>query len=90
MPERLARLSSWGFDLASHWTQPVQDEEDAQAGASAGFTPLAFCYRRYCCAPGCPPGRKVLAAREGEWAIAWKYQPPEVSSEVRSVVLLGE
>ncbi|RQN05718.1 NAD-dependent DNA ligase LigB [Pantoea ananatis] len=86
MPERLARLSSWGFDLASHWTQPVQDEEDAASWRERWFhAPLPFVTDGIVVHQAARPAGKYWQPGEGEWAIAWKYQPPEVSSEVRSV-----
>ncbi|NQS83996.1 NAD-dependent DNA ligase LigB [Pantoea allii] len=86
MHERLTRLAAWGFDLASHWTQPVQDEEDAESWRDRWFhAPLPFVTDGVVVHQATRPAGKYWKPGEGEWAIAWKYQPPAVSSEVRSV-----
>lgn len=86
MHERLARLTSWGFDLASHWTQPVQDEDDVESWRERWFhAPLPFVTDGIVVHQAKRPAGKYWQPGEGKWVIAWKYQPPEVSSEVRSV-----
>ncbi|WP_289367680.1 NAD-dependent DNA ligase LigB [Pantoea stewartii] len=86
MRESLTRLSDWGFSLARQWSQPVQDEEDAAEWRERWFhAPLPFVTDGIVVHQTARPAGKHWRPGEGEWAVAWKYPPPEVSTEVRSV-----
>lgn len=86
MEKQLQQLTQWGFGLASDWSKRVTDEEDVALWRERWFhAPLPFVtdgvvvhqIRR-------PAGESWLPGK-GDWSAAWKFQPPEVTSEVQSV-----
>ncbi|MEG3126325.1 NAD-dependent DNA ligase LigB [Pantoea cypripedii] len=86
MEERLTQLSHWGFGLSQRWSEPVHDEDDVESwrdrwfnGALPFVTDGIVIHQL--------PGRRGRDWQPGmgDWSAAWKYQPAEVSSEVRSV-----
>lgn len=86
MRDRLAQLSQWGLGLAAQWSQPVKDEEEVAIWRDRWFHGgLPFVTDGVVVHQALRPAGKNWRPGEGEWAVAWKYQPPEVSSEVLSV-----
>ena len=86
MNDRLAQLSQWGLGIAAHWSQPVKDEEEVAMWRERWFHgALPFVTDGVVIHQASRPAGKTWRPGEGEWAVAWKYQPPEVSSEVLSV-----
>ena len=86
LDKRLAALRRAGFPDISRWTRQVNDADEVQAWRERWF---------HAALPFVTDGIVVhsmplLAGKSwlpelGDWAIAWKYAPPEISSEVRSV-----
>ncbi|MEZ3501012.1 NAD-dependent DNA ligase LigB [Pantoea sp. KPR_PJ] len=86
MKDRLQQLSAWGFGLAQQWSQPVSDEEAVAVWRERWFNAaLPFVTDGVVIHQGQRPAGKNWQPGEGDWAVAWKFQPPEVTSEVRSV-----
>lgn len=86
MPHRLKGIRDAGFPDVSRWTRRVQDADAVQVWRNRWFQmPLPF------------PTDGVVVHSEpgsqgknwmpdlGDWAVAWKYPVPEVSSEVRAI-----
>lgn len=86
LQQRLAALESAGFPAIRSWTRQVQDADEVEGWRERWFQgPLPFVTDGVVV-----HSMPVLAGKSwlpelGDWAIAWKYPPPEVTSEVRSV-----
>jgi len=86
MEDRLQQLADWGFGLAQQWSQPVSDEEAVAVWRERWFNAaLPFVTDGVVVHQGMRPAGKNWLPGEGDWAVAWKFQPPDVTSEVRSV-----
>jgi len=86
MTARLEQLSRWGLRTAAKWSYRVRDEEDVATWRERWFNGLLpFVTDGVVVHQASRPAGKHWRPGEGEWAIAWKYQPPEVSTEVLSV-----
>ncbi|SFN58558.1 DNA ligase (NAD+) [Izhakiella capsodis] len=86
MPARQNLLSSLGFSLASKWTYPVSESKEVAAWRQRWYrAPLPFATDG------------VVVHREptligaswrpgiGDWAVAWKFPPPQTIAEVKAV-----
>ena len=86
MADRLQQLTQWGFDLAAQWSKSVKDEDDVAGWRNRWFhAQLPFVTDGVVIHQASRPKGKSWLPGQGDWAVAWKYQPPEVSSEVLSV-----
>lgn len=86
MAKRLQQLSRWGFGLAARWSHRVKDEEEVAAWRERWFhAALPFVTDGVVVHQSQRPAGQRWLPGEGSWAVAWKYQPPEVSTEVLSV-----
>ena len=86
MTEKLTQLSRWGFDLARQWSQPVSDEEEVAAWRERWFrAALPFATDGVVIHATPSAAGRDWQPGQGSWSAAWKYQPAEVSSEVRAV-----
>lgn len=86
MEARLQQLAVWGFGLAQQWSQPVSDEEAVAAWRDRWFNAaLPFVTDGVVVHQAARPPGKAWRPGEGDWAVAWKFSPPDVTSEVRSV-----
>ncbi|MCJ7927874.1 MAG: NAD-dependent DNA ligase LigB [Pantoea vagans] len=86
MTERLEQLSRWGLGVAAKWSHSVKDEEEVAAWRDRWFhAALPFVTDGVVVHQSLRPAGKNWLPGEGTWAVAWKYQPPEVSAEVLSV-----
>ena len=86
MRDRLAQLSQWGLGMAAQWSQPVRDEEQVASWRERWFHDgLPFVTDGVVIHQTSRPAGKNWRPGEGEWAVAWKYQPPEIATEVLSV-----
>ena len=86
MADRLHQLTQWGFTLTGEWSKSVRNEDDVADWRERWFrSPLPFVTDGVVVHQSSRPAGKNWLPGEGDWAVAWKYQPPEVSSEVLSV-----
>jgi len=86
MTERHEQLSRWGLGIAAEWSHNVKDEEDVAIWRERWFhAALPFVTDGVVVHQSLRPAGKNWLPGEGIWAVAWKYQPPEVSAEVLSV-----
>lgn len=86
MPARLEQLAQWGFPLAKQWSREVRDEEEVAEWRDHWFNAaLPFATDGVVIHQAQRPAGKNWLPGQGDWAVAWKYQPPVVSSEVVSV-----
>jgi len=86
MAERLEQLGRWGLGLASQWSHRVKDEEEVAAWRERWFhAALPFVTDGVVVHQSQRPAGQRWLPGQGTWAVAWKYQPPEVSTEVLSV-----
>lgn len=86
MADRLQQLAAWGLGLAQTWSKPVHDEEEVASWRDRWFSaPLPFATDGVVVHQAMRPAGKSWMPGEGDWAVAWKFQPPDVNSEVRSV-----
>lgn len=86
MAAQLHQLTQWGFGLAGEWSKSVKDEEDVAGWRERWFrAPLPFVTDGVVIHQASRPAGKNWLPGEGHWAAAWKYQPPEASTEVLSV-----
>ncbi|EFM17874.1 MULTISPECIES: NAD-dependent DNA ligase LigB [unclassified Pantoea] len=89
MTERHEQLSRWGLGIAAEWSHNVKDEEDVAIWRERWFhAALPFVTDGVVVHQSLRPAGKNWLPGEGIWAVAWKYQPPEVSAEVLSVDFL--
>ncbi|OON36984.1 DNA ligase B [Izhakiella australiensis] len=86
MPARQKRLAALGFPLSSQWTQAVSGVAEVAAWRQRWYrAPLPFA------SDGIVVHREpTLAGADwrpgrGDWAVAWKYQPPQTVAEVEAV-----
>lgn len=86
MSRRLQQLSSWGFGLAESWSQPVKSAEEVAKWRERWFRqPLPFVTDGVVIHQSRRPAGSRWLPGEGNWSVAWKYPPPEVSTAVHSV-----
>lgn len=86
MTDRLRQLAGWGLDLAQTWSQSVRDEEEVAVWRDRWFNaPLPFATDGVVVHQTTRPAGQSWMPGEGDWAVAWKFEPPDVTSEVRSV-----
>lgn len=86
MPDRLAQLTQWGFGLAQHWSRQVNNEEEVEVWRDRWFhESLPFVTDGVVIHQSPLRSGRDWQPGQGSWSAAWKYQPAEVSSEVRSV-----
>lgn len=86
MRERLAQLANWGFGLAQQWSRQVSNEEEVAIWRDRWFRePLPFVTDGVVIHQSPVRNGRDWQPGQGSWSAAWKYQPAEVSSEVRSV-----
>lgn len=86
MPARLEQLERWGFPLAKQWSREVHNEEEVAEWRDRWFNAaLPFATDGVVIHQAQRPAGKNWLPGQGDWAVAWKYQPPVVSSEVVSV-----
>lgn len=86
MSDRLRQLADWGLDLAQAWSQPVRDEEEVAVWRERWFNaPLPFATDGVVVHQAMRPAGQSWMPGEGDWAVAWKFEPPDATSEVRSV-----
>lgn len=86
MGDRLRQLADWGLDLAQAWSQPVRDEEEVAVWRERWFNaPLPFATDGVVVHQAMRPAGQSWMPGEGDWAVAWKFEPPDATSEVRSV-----
>ncbi|MGF7167560.1 NAD-dependent DNA ligase [Pantoea sp. AN62] len=72
--------------MAAQWSQPVRDEEQVASWRERWFHDgLPFVTDGVVIHQTSRPAGKNWRPGEGEWAVAWKYQPPEIATEVLSV-----
>lgn len=86
LAQRLSGLRNAGFPDISDWTRRVKDAEEVEAWRERWFHQAL---------PFVTDGVVVHAIPDlkgnswmpdaGDWAVAWKYPPPQVSGEVQSV-----
>ncbi len=87
MAQRLKGIRDAGFGDISNWTRPVQDANAVQMWRKRWYeAPLPFVTDGV--VVHSDPGSKGnnWMPDLGNWAVAWKYSPPQVSSEVRDVI----
>ncbi|MCX8966996.1 NAD-dependent DNA ligase LigB [Erwinia psidii] len=85
MTERLSLLRQAGFGLVADWSKPVSSADEV-----AGWRDRWFHQALPFVTDGVVVHRSPVAGvywkpGENNWSVAWKYSPPEVSTEVRSV-----
>ncbi|QDY43494.1 NAD-dependent DNA ligase LigB [Candidatus Pantoea soli] len=86
LPDRLAQLAAWGFGLAQQWTRQVTNEEEVAVWRDRWFRePLPFVTDGVVIHQAPAQQGRDWQPGQGHWSAAWKYQPAEVSTEVRSV-----
>ncbi|AXF78889.1 NAD-dependent DNA ligase LigB [Erwinia tracheiphila] len=85
MAKRLAMLNQAGFGLVADWSKPVSNADEVAAWRDHWFhqklpfvTDGVVVHRTPVAGHHWKPG-------ENSWSVAWKYSPPEISTEVRSV-----
>lgn len=86
LSQRLKGIRDAGFSDISPWTRSVQDADAVQMWRKRWFeTPLPFVTDGVV-VHGNPSSQGGSWMPDlGNWAVAWKYPPPHVSSEVRDV-----
>lgn len=86
LTQRLTGIHSLGFPDISAWTHRVENVDEVESWRERWFQqPLPFVTDGIV-VHGIPTRRgSDWLPEPGEWAIAWKYPPPEVTSEVRTV-----
>lgn len=86
LSDRLAQLSRWGFDLTARWSERVNNEDEVASWRDRWFQgKLPFVTDGIVIHQSPVRRGRDWQPGQGEWSAAWKYQPAEVSSEVRSV-----
>ncbi|MBM7345825.1 NAD-dependent DNA ligase LigB [Pantoea coffeiphila] len=86
MMQRLEGIRDAGFPDVSAWTRQVEDADAVQMWRKRWFeTPLPFVTDGI--VVHSEPGVQGSSWMPdlGSWAVAWKYPPPEVSTEVQAV-----
>jgi len=85
MQERVAKLSEAGFTLAASWSQPVSNAGDVEGWRTRWFSqPLPFVTDGVVVHSPPAAGQYWLPGN-GDWAVAWKYDPVRVTTGVKSV-----
>lgn len=85
MPERLAQLTSLGFDTAEY-THPIIGQEAAAEWRERWFNgPLPFATDGVVLKQAERPGLRRWSSSPPEWAIAWKYPAQQALAEVRGI-----
>lgn len=86
MPERLQRLAEGGFPLALQWSWPVADINDVEKWRKRWFTsPLPFVTDGVVVRQSREPEAQNWQPGQGDWLIAWKYDPEARATQVRDV-----
>lgn len=86
MSQRLKGISDAGFPDISPWTRRVQDADAVEEWRTRWFDmPLPFPTDGVVVHSDPGSEGKNWIPDLGNWAVAWKYPAPEVSSEVRAV-----
>jgi len=84
---QLSQLALWGFDLTRQWSQPVRDAEQVAQWRERWFRAgLPFVTDGIVIHALPVQAGRDWQPGQSSWSAAWKYQPAEVSSEVRSVI----
>lgn len=86
MPERLQRLAEGGFPLAQQWSWPVADISDVENWRKRWFTrPLPFVTDGVVVRQSREPEAQNWQPGQGDWLIAWKYDPEAQATQVRDI-----
>lgn len=86
MTERLLALHQAGFPDVSDWTHRVTDVDDVESWRERWFhQSLPFVTDGVVVHSRPSEQGWNWMPGQGNWAVAWKYPPPQVTSEVRSV-----
>ncbi|WP_312983276.1 NAD-dependent DNA ligase LigB [Atlantibacter sp.] len=86
MPERLQRLAEGGFQLAQQWSWPVETISDIENWRKRWFTsPLPFVTDGVVVRQSREPQAQNWQPGQGDWLIAWKYDPEAQTTRVRDV-----
>ncbi|MTD28840.1 NAD-dependent DNA ligase LigB [Erwinia sorbitola] len=84
--QRLLDLRRAGFPDISEWTQQVEGVDEVVGWRERWFhQPLPFVTDGIVVHSQPSEHGRNWIPDKGDWAVAWKYSPPEVTSEVRSV-----
>lgn len=86
LTQRLLALRQAGFPDVSDWTKRVTDVDEVESWRERWFNqPLPFASDGV--VVHSLPSEQGLnwMPGQGDWAVAWKYPPPQVTGEVRSV-----
>ncbi|CAK9886928.1 MAG: DNA ligase B [Candidatus Erwinia impunctatus] len=82
---RIQALHDLGFPLVKEWSKPVKTFSEIEAWRETWFTqPLPFATDGVVI-HSAPPAGKYWLPGQGDWAVAWKYDPLKSSSSVRAV-----
>ncbi|MGE9553772.1 NAD-dependent DNA ligase LigB [Erwinia amylovora] len=85
MAQRLVQLKGAGFSLVADWSKPVTTAEDVADWRERWFhQPLPFVTDGVVIHSS-PPAGIYWQPGDNDWSVAWKYSPPTVSTEVRSI-----
>lgn len=87
LTQRLLALRQAGFPDVSDWTHSVTNVDEVESWRERWFhQPLPFVTDGVVVhSPPSEQGGNWMPG-QGNWAVAWKYPPPQMTSEVRSVV----
>lgn len=86
MPERLQRLAEGGFPLALQWSWPVAAINDIENWRKRWFTsPLPFVTDGIVVRQSREPEARNWQPGQGDWLIAWKYEPDARITAVRDL-----
>lgn len=86
MPERLQRLAEGGFPLAQQWSWPVADISEVENWRKRWFTrPLPFVTDGVVVRQSREPEAQNWQPGQGDWLIAWKYDPEAQATQVRDI-----
>ena len=86
LPERLQHLSEGGFPLVQQWSKPVTTVKDVADWRERWFTsPLPFVTDGVVIRQSTESESQNWQPGQGDWAVAWKYDPQTQIAEVRDI-----
>ncbi|WP_313086594.1 NAD-dependent DNA ligase LigB [Atlantibacter hermannii] len=85
-PERLRLLAEGGFPLVQQWSKPVTSVEEVEHWRAQWFkSPLPFVTDGVVIRQVEESAARNWQPGQGDWAVAWKYEPEAQTTEVRDI-----
>lgn len=85
-PERLQYLAEGGFPFVQQWSKPVTTIEEVENWRERWFTSaLPFVTDGVVIRQGAESEAQNWQPGQGDWAAAWKYEPPAQTTEVNDI-----